>query len=407
MAADELHLDWRDASGFFSINFLRRELRAQSLLVSLMYVGTGIILHCSTCKMCFYPSSNYSDEKCSISFCTSCLLNCINHNLAISWSLAFILDSMPLVLVHASYFVSFPLFKQINSNPDSLPTVFHYEERRPDTNHNRTLKCPAHHSVCAQNTNQLTRCTFNKCKLWANLVELSGLLLPYSFPTPHCSQTQETVLGLTWKGSEMKIWQCPLSRSFFFVSFISFFSTPSLTFAPLSFLPSPPLLPSVPAPLFSSCCVILILHTLLLWTMNNAWCVRNPQSHAWLPASITELASLLRRWIGEKGISHRIRSNFIVCFQHYSPNLGFLLSTYELCIWVYKGSLLMKINIVKTFINHCIVPALFSSVTIQINIYKKKCLQLLSRFKIHVCACCQLLKKNHLFVLMKFYRELL
>lgn len=53
MAADELHLDWRDASGFFSINFLRRELRAQSLLVSLMYVGTGIILHCSTRKMCF------------------------------------------------------------------------------------------------------------------------------------------------------------------------------------------------------------------------------------------------------------------------------------------------------------------------------------------------------------------
>lgn len=78
----------------------------------------------------------------------------------------------------------------------------------------------------------------------------------------------------------------------------------------------PPLLPSVPSPLFSSCCVILILHTLLLWTMNNAWCVRNPQSHAWLPASITELASLLRRWIGERGISHRIRSNFIVCFQH-------------------------------------------------------------------------------------------
>lgn len=27
MAADELHLDWRDASGFFSINFLKRELR--------------------------------------------------------------------------------------------------------------------------------------------------------------------------------------------------------------------------------------------------------------------------------------------------------------------------------------------------------------------------------------------
>lgn len=60
-------------------------------------------------------------------------------------------------------------------------------------------------------------------------------------------------------------------------------------------LRSPPLLPSVPFPLFSSCCVILILHTLLLWTMNNAWCVRNPQCHAWLPASITGLASLLRR----------------------------------------------------------------------------------------------------------------
>lgn len=74
-----------------------------------------------------------------------------------------------------------------------------------------------------------------------------------------------------------------------------FSSTHSLTFAPFSFLCSPPLLPAVPSPLFSSCCVILILHTLLLWTMNNAWCVRNPQCHAWLPASITDLASLLRR----------------------------------------------------------------------------------------------------------------
>lgn len=39
---------------------------------------------------------------------------------------------------------------------------------------------------------------------------------------------------------------------------------------------------------------------------------------------------------------------------------------------MYKGSLLMKINIVKTFINHHIVTALFSSVAMQINIYKKK-----------------------------------
>lgn len=150
---------------FFNNNFLRCKLSAVSSVVSLMYVRTGIILHSNRHKMCFYPSSNYSDEKCSISFCTSHLSNCIKHNLAISWSRAFILDSMPLVLVHASYFVSFPLFKQINSNPDSLPTVFHYEERRPDTNRSRTLKFPAHYSVCAQNTNRLTRCTFNKCKL--------------------------------------------------------------------------------------------------------------------------------------------------------------------------------------------------------------------------------------------------
>lgn len=72
---------------------------------------------------------------------------------------------------HASYFglclllCFISIVKQINSNPDLLPLVFHYEERRPDTNHNRTLKFPAHYSVCAQNTNQLTTRTFNKCKL--------------------------------------------------------------------------------------------------------------------------------------------------------------------------------------------------------------------------------------------------
>lgn len=98
----------------------------------------------------------------------------------------------------------------------------------------------------------------------------------------------------------------------FLLLYLFLFHTVSHLYSPLS----PLLLPSVPSPLFSSCCVILILHTLLLWTMNNAWCVRNPQSHAWLPASITELASLLWRWIGERGISHRIRSNFTVCFLH-------------------------------------------------------------------------------------------
>lgn len=104
---------------------------------------------------------------------------------------------------HASYFgpclllCFISIVKQINSNPDSLPIVFHYEERRPDTNHNRTLKFPAHYSVCARNTKQLARRTFNKCKLRTNLVELSGPPAPYSFPPPRCSQTPKTIQGLT------------------------------------------------------------------------------------------------------------------------------------------------------------------------------------------------------------------
>lgn len=102
----------------------------------------------------------------------------------------------------------------------------------------------------------------------------------------------------------------------FLLLYLFLFHTVSHLCSPLFPPLNSPLLSSVPSPLFSSCCVILILHTLLLWTMNNAWCVRNPQSHAWLPASITELASLLWRWIGERGISHRIRSNFTVCFLH-------------------------------------------------------------------------------------------
>lgn len=73
---------------------------------------------------------------------------------------------------HASYFgrclplCFISIVKQINSNPDLLPLVFHYEERRPDTNHNRSLKFPAHSAVCARNTNRLTtRAAVNKCKL--------------------------------------------------------------------------------------------------------------------------------------------------------------------------------------------------------------------------------------------------
>lgn len=140
------------------------------------------------------------------------------------------------------------IVKQINSNPASLPTVSHYEERRPDTNRNRTLKFPAHYWVCARNTNQLTRRTFNKCKLWANLAELSGLPVPYSFPPPHCSQTPETILGLTREGREMKIWQCPPSRSFLPLLYLFLFHTVSHLCSSLLPPPLPFFSPQSPLP---------------------------------------------------------------------------------------------------------------------------------------------------------------
>lgn len=107
---------------------------------------------------------------------------------------------------------------------------------------------------------------------------------------------------------------------------LSLSSPRALTFAPLSSLCSPHFSPQSPFPLFSSCCVILILHTLLLWTMNNAWCVRNPQCHAWVPASIAGLASLLPEMNRiETGISRRTRSN-IFCFvalrHQFRPSLS-------------------------------------------------------------------------------------
>lgn len=116
----------------------------------------------------------------------------------------------------------------------------------------------------------------------------------------------------------------PLCHSLFFF-FISFFHAfPHLC----SFPYSPPLLPSNPSPLFSSCCVILILHTLLLWTMNNAWCVRNPQCHAWLPASITELASLLRRWTGKRGEYHKGCAPTLFVFSIKAPVYNFFLQNF-------------------------------------------------------------------------------
>lgn len=126
-------------------------------------------------------------------------------------------------------------------------------------------------------------------------MELFGLPVPYSFPPPHCSQTPQNNPGVNLKGrGNGGLTVSTVSLSFLLL-YLFLFHTVSQLCSPLLPPLSSPLLPSVPSPLFSSCCVILILHTLLLWTMNNAWCVRNPQSHAWLPASITELASLLRR----------------------------------------------------------------------------------------------------------------
>lgn len=106
---------------------------------------------------------------------------------------------------HASYFgpwlllCSIAIVKQVNSNSDSLPTVFHYEAWRLNTNWYRTQKFPAHYPVCARNTNQPTRRTFNRCKLWGNLLEQAGLPVPYSFLLTRCSQTQRTVLGVNQK----------------------------------------------------------------------------------------------------------------------------------------------------------------------------------------------------------------
>lgn len=90
------------------------------VLTRLTCFSARIFLHRNGHEIIFYPSTNYSDEKYSISFCTSHLSNCIGHNLAISWSCVFIQDSMPPILVHASYFVSFPLLNK------SIPTLTHF-----------------------------------------------------------------------------------------------------------------------------------------------------------------------------------------------------------------------------------------------------------------------------------------
>lgn len=208
---------------------------------------------------------------------------------------------MPSILFHASYFVSFPLLNK------SIPTLTHFPlffimKNEAST---RIVTEPWNFLLTIQFVpgiqTKLTRRTFNKCKLWANLVKLSGLPAPYSFPPPHFSQTPKNNPGVNLEGrgnGELTVSTVLLS---FLLPYLFLFHTVAHLCPPL-----PLFSPQSSSPLFSSCCVILILHTLLLWTMNNAWCVRNPQSHAWLPAKITELASLLWRWIGERGISHRI-----------------------------------------------------------------------------------------------------
>lgn len=242
---------------------------------------------------------------------------------------------MPPILVYASYFVSFPLLNK------SIPTLTHFPLFFIMENEGRTrivaepwnFLLTIRSVLGIQTNSQDTNLTNANCEpIWSSYL---GSQAPYSFPPPRCSPTPKAVLGLNWKGQEMEIWQRPPSFCFLHLYLFLF---KAMSYLLLSFLPSPLLLPS---PLFSSCCVILILHTLLVRTMNNAWCVRNPQSHAWLPASITELASLLQRWIGERGISHRMRSNFIVCFSAVkNPIWGF---------FNYRWELYMDENAIKPF----------------------------------------------------------
>lgn len=167
--------------------------------------------------------------------------------------------------------------------------------------------------------------------------------------------------------------------------------------SPLLLSPSsalPHFSPQSPFPLFSSCCVILILHTLLLWTMNNAWCVRNPQCHAWLPASITGLASLLREMNRiERGISHRTRSN-IVCFLALKYQSRPSLSVYKLCIQT--EGIIDGYNTCKTFIILRVgnATSFFSALRIQINLKSENKFSFRRDFEMYALVCCWPLKKK-------------
>lgn len=189
---------------------------------------------------------------------------------------------------------------------------------------------------------------------------------------------------------------CPLSP--FLYLFLPRALSP-LLLSPPSALPH--FSPQSPFPLFSSCCVILILHTLLLWTMNNAWCVRNPQCHAWVPASIAGLASLLPEMNRiETGISRRTRSN-IFCFVALRHQFRPSLSVYKWCIQT--EGIINGYNICQTFIILCIgnAASFFSAFRIQINLKSERKFSFRWDFEMYAVVCCwHWKKKNHFQVLI-------
>lgn len=122
--------------------------------------------------------------------------------------------------------------------------------------------------------------------------------------------------------------------------------------------------------------------------MNNAWCVRNPQCHAWLPASITGLASLLPEMNRiERGISHRTRSN-IVCFSALKRQSRPSLTVYKLCIQT--EGIIDGFNTCRTFIILRIgnAASFFSALRIQINLKSENKFIFRRNFEMYAVVCC-------------------